>query len=71
MDKYERMSGVELAGLEDRLNVGVEGEGGVKEEPCGMDDGVSRWCCHRLRWGNEKGRQVWEKTTSSALDLMF
>ena len=49
---------VKLSGLEDRLDVRVQGEGRVKDEvqPCSLGDWVGRWWCHWLRWGNEKGR---------------
>ena len=50
---------VELSGFEDRLNVGFpgEGRGRMKSSLVAWGTGqVSRWWCHWLRWGNEKGR---------------
>jgi len=49
---------VELSGFEDRLDVGFPGEGRVRDEiqPRSLGDWGSRWWCHWLRWGNEKGR---------------
>lgn len=46
--KYERMSGIELARLEDRLDVSVEGEEGVKHEVqlCSLGDWERRYWCH-------------------------